>query len=71
LPKDKAKKALEEMLNWSGNSEIDLYPYIRDIFTKVFDYPRDHIRLTERGTQGKIPDVSLISADVSPKIKAY
>jgi hypothetical protein len=37
----------------------------------VFDYPRDHIRLAEKGTQHKIPDVSLIAADVSPKNKVY
>jgi N-6 DNA Methylase len=59
------------MLNWSGNSEIDLYPYVREVVTSVFDYPRDHIRLAEKGAQGKIPDVSLVSADVSPKNKIY
>ena len=69
--KERAKKALEEMLNWSGNSEIDLYPYVREVVTNVFDYPRDHIRLAEKGTQGRIPDVSLVSADVSPKNKVY
>lgn len=71
MPREKAKKALNEMLNWSGNSEIDLYPYVREVLTNIFDYPRDHIRLTEKGTQGKIPDVSLVSADVSPKNKVY
>ena len=46
---ERAKKAFEEMLNWRGNSEIDLYPYIREVVTNVFEYPRDHIRIAERG----------------------
>jgi type I restriction-modification system DNA methylase subunit len=59
------------MLAWSGTSEIDLYPYIRELLTNLFGYPRDHIRLAERGSQGKIPDVSLVSADVKPKDSVY
>lgn len=67
----KAQKAFDEMVGWNGGSEIDLYPYVREVFTNAFGYPRDHIRLTQKGTQGKIPDVSLVSADVSPRSKTY
>jgi len=67
----KAQKALTDMLAWSGTSEIDLYPYIRELLTNLFGYPRDHVRLAERGSQGKIPDVSLVSADVKPKDSVY
>lgn len=67
----KAQKALTDMLGWSGTSEIDLYPYIRELFTNLFGYPKDHVRLAERGSQGKIPDVSLVSADVKPRDCVY
>ena len=67
----KAQKALDEMLGWSGNSEIDLYPYVRELFTNLFGYPEDHVHLTEKGSQGKIPDLSLVSADVSPRSNTY
>ena len=59
------------MLRWSGNSEIDLCPYVRELFTNVFGYPEDHIRLIEKGSQGKVPDLSLVSADVSPRSNTY
>ena len=67
----KAQKALDEMLGWSGNNEIDLYPYVRELFTNVFGYPKDHIHFIERGSQGKVPDLSLVSADVSPRSNTY
>jgi len=67
----KAQKALDEMLGWSGNSEIDLYPYVRELFTNMFGYPKDHIHLIEKGSQGKVPDLSLVSADVSPSGNTY
>jgi type I restriction-modification system DNA methylase subunit len=63
----RGQKALDDLLGWSGTSEIDLYPYVRELFTDVFGYPKDHIRLAERGTLGKIPDLSLSPADVKPK----
>ena len=62
----KAQEALDEMLGWSGNSEIDLYPCVRELFTNMFGYPEDHIHLIEKGSQDKVPDLSLVSADVSP-----
>jgi len=55
------------LLGWSGTSEIDLYPYIREVFTDLFGYPKDHIRLAERGSLGRIPDLSLSPADSKPK----
>jgi len=64
-------KALDNLLSWTGNSEIDLYPYIREVFADIFGYPKDHIRLTERGSHGKIPDLSLSSFDVKPKEGIY
>jgi len=67
----KAQKALEEMLGWSGDSEIDLYPYVRELFAKVFGYPKDHIHLVEKGNQGKVPDLALVSADVSLTSNTY
>jgi len=63
----KAQKALRELLEWGGTSEIDLYPYVRDFFTNLFGYPKSYVRLAEKGSQGKIPDVSLVSADIKPK----
>ena len=63
----RGQKALDDLLGWSGTSEIDLYPYVREFLTDVFGYPKDHIRLAERGTLGKIPDLSLSPADVKPK----
>lgn len=59
------------MLGWTGNSETDLYPYVRNVFTDMFGYPKDHIRLTEKGSQGRIPDMSLTSADMSPRNNSY
>jgi len=67
----KADKVLQELLRWSGPSETDLYPYIRDFFVSVLGYPKDHIRLAAKETQGKIPDVSVVSADVKPKDGIY
>jgi type I restriction-modification system DNA methylase subunit len=64
---NRGQKALDDLLGWSGTSETDLYPYVREVFTDVFGYPKDHIRLAERGTLGKIPDLSLSPADVKPK----
>jgi hypothetical protein len=66
-----AQKALDEMLGWSGNSEVDLYPYVRELFTNLFGYPKDHIHLIERESQGKIPDLLLVSADASPRSNTY
>ena len=66
-----AQKALDEMLGWSGNGEIDLYPYVRELFTNVFGYPKDHIHLIEKGSQGKMPDLLLVSADVRPRSNTY
>lgn len=63
----RGQRVLDDLLGWSGTSEIDLYPYVREVFTDVFGYPKDHIRLAERGTLGKIPDLSLSPADVKPK----
>lgn len=67
----KAQKVLNDMVEWSGSSEIDLYPYVREFFTDLLGYPKDHVRLAEKGNLGKIPDVSLISADVKPKDSIY
>jgi type I restriction-modification system DNA methylase subunit len=67
----KAQKALEDLVRWSGPSEIDSYPYVRDVLTNVFGYPKDHVRLADKGSQGKIPDVSLVSADAKPKDGIY
>jgi hypothetical protein len=67
----KAQKALEDLVRWSGPSEIDSYPYVRDVLTGVFGYPKDHVRLADKGSQGKIPDVSLVSADVKTKDGVY
>ena len=39
----RSQKALDDLLGWSGTSEIDLYPYVREVFTDVFGYPKDHI----------------------------
>ena len=55
----KRKSALAEMLNWSSNSEIDLYPYVREVLTSLFGYSRDHIRLAERGSEGKMSHLFL------------
>jgi type I restriction-modification system DNA methylase subunit len=67
----KAQKALEDLVEWGGPSEIDSYPYVRDVLTNVFGYPKDHVRLADQGSQGKIPDVSLVSADAKPKDGIY
>ncbi len=67
----KAQKALDEMLGWSGNSEIDLCHYVGELFTNMFGYSKDHIHLIEKGSQGKTPDLSLVSADVSPRSNTY
>ncbi len=67
----KVQKALDEMLGWSGNSEIDLYPHVRELFVNMFGYPKDHIHLIEKGSQGKTPDLSLVSADASPRSNTY
>ena len=67
----KAQKTLDEILRWSGNSEIDLYPYVSELFANMFGYPKDHIRLIEKGSQGKVPDLSLVSADANPGSNTY
>ena len=59
------------MLRWSGNSEIDFYPYVLELFTDVFGYPKDYIHLIEKGSQGNVPDLSLVSADASPGSNTY
>lgn len=43
-----------------------LYPYIHDVFTDIFGYAKDHIRIEEKGGKGT-PDFSLVSEDASPK----
>jgi hypothetical protein len=65
------EKARAQMLGWSGNSEIDLYPYARELFTNLLGYPEDHVHLAEKGSQGKLPDLSLVSADASPRSNTY
>jgi len=67
----KAQKALDKMLGWSGSSEIDFHPYVRELFTDMLGYPKDHVHLVENGSQGKVPDLSLVSADVSPRSNTY
>lgn len=67
----KAQKTLDGMLGWSGDSEVNLYPCVRELFTDLFGYPEDHVRLVDKGSQGKAPDLSLVSADVSPRSNTY
>jgi type I restriction-modification system DNA methylase subunit len=62
----KPDRTLKSLVEWSGNSETDLYPYVRDFFVDVLGYPKDHVRLNVKGQRG-IPDVSLVAADVKPK----
>ena len=71
LPLTKAQRALDEMRRWSGNSETDFYPCVRELFTNMFGYPKDHIHLIEKESQGKVPDLSLVSADVTPGSNTY
>ena len=67
----KAKEALYDMIQWDGTSEIDLYPYVRDVFIHLLGYPKAHVRLTDKGSLGKIPDISLTSADSNPRDRVY
>jgi len=67
----RAQKALNDMLAWSGTDEPDLYPYVRDVFTDMLGYPKDHVRVSTKGEQGKIPDIVATSVEAKPKDEIY
>ncbi len=67
----KPDEALHDMIHWDGYSEIDLYPYVWEFFRHLLGYPKAHVRLTEKGSQGKIPDISLTSVDSKPRDRVY
>jgi type I restriction-modification system DNA methylase subunit len=60
----KRQKILQDLVRWEGNEEIDLYPYFRDFFVAVLGYPKNKVRINERGEGGK-PDISLLPGDAT------
>jgi hypothetical protein len=61
-----AQRSLNRLREWSGDSEMDLYPYVKDFFCHVLGYPAQKVRLGQPGEEG-FPDVSLCSQDLDPK----
>jgi len=57
-----ADKALADLIKWSQGNEPDSYPYFKDFFCTVLDYPKDKVRINESGFRG-FPDVTLFSKD--------
>jgi len=59
----KVKEAvLSDFINWSGGSEIDLYPYVKSFFTKILGYPSKKVKLCER-MGSNVPDIVLSAKD--------
>jgi type I restriction-modification system DNA methylase subunit len=67
----KADVALLDLVSWSDRSEVDFYYYVKEFFRHVLGYPKENILLTETGSSGGIPDVSLVAKDVRPKDKVF
>lgn len=61
----KGQKALDALIHWSSGSEPDSYPYFKDVFCQVLGYPKDRIKLNDRGLHG-IPDMTFFSQDAVP-----
>ena len=63
------RRILRDLVSWKPGAELDLYPYFRDFFHYVFQYPKKKIKINER-MQGGVPDISLFTKerkkDVSP-----
>ncbi|MEE9506911.1 MAG: N-6 DNA methylase [Thermoplasmata archaeon] len=56
---------MSRLRNWDGESEPDLYPYVKDVFCNVFGYPRRKARIERPGESGR-PDISLCPSDADP-----
>ncbi|MDG7006665.1 MAG: N-6 DNA methylase [Nitrososphaerota archaeon] len=61
----KAQKALEALVQWSRGSEPDSYSYFKDVFCQVLGYPKERIKINDRGFHG-IPDITFYSQDAVP-----
>lgn len=57
---------MSELASWNNRAEQDVYYYVKELFVKVFGYPKDRVRMGERGSAG-VPDMSLMSQDSNPK----
>jgi hypothetical protein len=57
-------------VTWSGPSETDLYPYIKDFFVHVLRYPKEKIKL-DTTENNKIPDLQLVAKETNPSFGAY
>lgn len=64
----KADAALDRLRKWAGDSEPDLYPYLKDFFVEVLGYPRESVRINSAQKKG-IPDITLISKDSIGKLQ--
>lgn len=64
----KADAALDRLRKWAGDSEPDLYPYLKEFFVEVLGYPRESVRINSAQKKG-IPDISLISKDSVGKLQ--
>lgn len=64
----KAQEALNKIRKWEGGNEIDLYPYIKDLFVDVFGYPKESVKLNTTQREG-FPDIILLSKDSTPQMQ--
>jgi len=64
----KAQAALERLREWSGESEPDLYFYIKEFFIEVLGYPRESVKINTVQKKG-VPDVTVISKDSTSKLQ--
>jgi hypothetical protein len=64
----KADAALDRLHKWAGDSEPDLYSYLKDFFVEVLGYPRESVKINSAQKKG-IPDITLISKDSVGKLQ--
>jgi len=64
------KKALSDLIGWSGGGERDSYSYFKTFFTAGLGYPTQRVKTDTTGQSG-IPDIALIPKDTTEPPHAW
>ena len=63
----KQVETLDKIIHWEGN-EPDSYPYFKDLFVDVFNYPKENVKINSTQRAG-FPDILLNSKDSTAKLQ--
>lgn len=65
-----AQRALDDLVNWEGGNEPDLYPYFKDFLCNTLSYPKNKVKINETEARG-FPDLSFYAEDSLPESSAW